>query len=117
LEVAERIGLNLKAPRSWHEQLHAAGFIDIHMKWFNWPIGPWAKDRKSKLLGKIAFMNFCDGIDTTIPVFMNVLGWKIEEAQVLIADVKKEWKEQKVHCYQQVCFCYAQKPPEIRQED
>jgi hypothetical protein len=107
----------MKAPLSWHEQLHAAGFIDIHMKWFNWPIGPWAKGRKNKILGKLALMNYCDGIDAGIPVLMNILGWRFEEAQVFIAEVRKEWKEQKVHFYLPICFCYAKKPHDTRRVD
>ena len=39
MEAATRAGLDLQAPLSWPEQLRAAGFVDIHVKWYNWPIG------------------------------------------------------------------------------
>jgi hypothetical protein len=106
------MGFNLQAPLSWHEHLQAAGFVDIHSKWSNWPVGPWAKHKKNKELGRLAFVNFCDGLTNMPPLFEKFLGYTAEEAQVMIAEVRKEFRDQKVHLYQQVCFCYARKPGE-----
>ena len=47
---------------------------------------------------------------STVPVFQKVLGYTTEEAQVLLAEARKEFRDQKVHLYQQCCFCYARKP-------
>jgi hypothetical protein len=110
--IAERIGFNLQAPLFWHEYLQAAGFVDIHSKWSNWPIGPWAKHKKNKELGRLLYLDLYDGMAATGPLFQKFLGYTTEEAQVLIAEVRKEFSDQKVHLYQQVCFCYARKPEE-----
>lgn len=112
MDIAERIGFNVQAPLSWHEHLQAAGFVNIHSKWYNWPVGPWAKHKKNKELGRLAFMDFYDGMAATVPVFEKILGYTAEEAQVLIAEVRKEFRDQKVHLYQPCCFCYARKPEE-----
>jgi len=30
--------------------------------------------------------------------------------QILVAGIRNEYKEQKIHLYHPVCFCYARKP-------
>jgi hypothetical protein len=112
MEVGEKMGMNLQAPLSWHEHLQNAGFVDIHSKWSNWPIGTWAKHKKNKELGRLAYMDFYDAMASTIPVFQKVLGYTPDETQVLLAEARKEFRDQKVHLYQQCCFCYARKPEE-----
>ena len=106
------MGFNVKASLFWPEYLQAAGFVDIHSKWYNWPVGPWAKHKKNKELGKLVFIDFYEGMASTGPLFQKFLGYTAEESQVLIAEVRKEFRDQKVHLYQQCCFCYARKPEE-----
>jgi hypothetical protein len=111
IDAAKRGGFDLEAPRSWAEDLRAAGFVDIHMRWYNWPIGPWAKQAKNKTIGRYALANFHDAVATTVALFTRILGWSLEEHQVLVAEVRNEQNEQKVHLYQPICFCFARKPP------
>jgi hypothetical protein len=113
IEVGQQMGADLRAPISWHEQLKAVGFTDIHVKWFNWPIGPWAKHEKNKILGRLVYKDFYEGLSSVGPIFMKVLGWSAQEMEGLVAQIKNEFEEQKVHLYQQVCFCYARKPTKI----
>ena len=110
LDMAKQMGLDLQAPLKWHEQLLSAGFSEIHMQWYNWPVGPWAKHKKQKVLGKLAFVDFFEGLDSAGPLFQRFLNWSSEETQVRIAEVKNELKEQKIHLYQRICVCYAKKP-------
>jgi len=117
MEAAVRIGINLQAPLAWPDQLRAVGFTDIHIKWFNWPIGPWAKQKKNKMLGRYVFANFYDAVAAPNALFTRVLGWSIDEVNILLAHVRNEHKEQKVHLYQQICFAYARKPQEVREDD
>jgi hypothetical protein len=117
MTIAERLGFDVQAPLHWHEHLQTAGFTSIHSRWYNWPVGPWAKYKRNKELGKLVLTNFHSGMDATGPMFEKFLGYTTEEAQVLIAEVRKEFREQKVHLYQPCCFCYARKPPEPELED
>jgi hypothetical protein len=41
------------APIEWEEQLQTAGFKNLYLQWVKWPIGPWPKGRKNKLLGEL----------------------------------------------------------------
>jgi hypothetical protein len=108
MEVGEKMGMNCQAPLSWHQLLQDAGFVDIHSKWTNWPIGSWAKQNKE--LGRLAYMDFYDAMVSTVPLFQKFLGYTTEETQVLLAEARKEFRDQKVHLYLPCCFCYARKP-------
>ena len=110
VEAGKRIGLDFQAPRKWHEWLQAAGFDDIHVQWFNWPIGPWAKTKKNKIIGQLTLTDFREGMISSIPLVSKALGRTTEEMDSLIEDTMNEFREQKLHLYQQVCFCYAKKP-------
>jgi hypothetical protein len=104
------MGLDLAAPLKWREHLLSAGFGEIYMQWYNWPVGPWAKHKKNKVLGKLTFVDFFEGLSSAGPLFQRFLNWSSEETQVRIAEVKNEMKEQKIHLYQRICVCYAKKP-------
>ena len=112
IESGLRVKLDFEAPSKWHDQLTAAGFIYIEIKWVNWPIGPWAKHEKNKIIGKFTFADMYEAIEASAKLLQNALGWEPEEVQVLIAEARNELKEQKVHLYQRVAFCYARKPEE-----
>jgi hypothetical protein len=111
------MGLDIQAPLKWHEQLQAAGFVDIHLRWFNWPIGPWAKHKKNKVIGQLAFIDFYENLDSGFTFLQSALGWSREEVQVLIEEARNELKEQKVHSYLRICFCYARKPEDAQGEE
>jgi hypothetical protein len=111
-EAGQRINLDFQAPLKWQEQLQAAGFVDIHTRWYNWLIGPWAKRDKNKAIGRFLYADFYEGLDVARLLFTGVLGWSTEEIEAFIAEVRNEMKEQKIHLYERVCFCYARKPEE-----
>jgi hypothetical protein len=109
-ESMRLIGINLEAPKLWREQLEAVGFTNIHCKWYNWPLGPWAKGKKNKLIGKLCWRNFYEGIETVAPLLAKTHGWDEDRKQKYITDVKAEMEEGKVHIYVQVGYWYAQRP-------
>jgi hypothetical protein len=114
LEAGQKIGLDFQAPFKWREMLQEVGFVDIQIRWFTWPIGPWAKYSKNKVIGRYLYADFYEGLDVARLLFTNVLGWSSTDVDILIAQVRTEMKEQKVHLYERVCFCYARKPEERR---
>ena len=108
------MGWDLAAPLKWRHSLEAAGFTDIHIQWINWPVGPWAKGKKNKLIGKLTFMNFFDLLGSVGPLFRKFLDYTSDETETLIAQVRKEMRDQKLHFYQPICFCYAKKPGNLQ---
>jgi hypothetical protein len=111
-EAGQRIGLDFQAPNKWPELLEAAGFVDITIKWVHWPLGPWAKADKYKLIGRLAYEDFTGALDIVLPMFKG-LGWSTEKSQVVADAARNELKEQKTNLYQKICFCYARKPDTV----
>jgi hypothetical protein len=109
MEAARRIGRDFQAPTKWSQLLEEAGFVDIDIKWVNWPIGSWAKGDKNKLMGRLTFENFYAGTYVTVPLF-SALGWSPEKTRAVLEAARVEMMEQRVLLYQRVGFCYARKP-------
>jgi hypothetical protein len=103
-------GIDLRAPLTWVEKLHAAGFVDIQLKWYNWPVGPWAKNQKNKEIGKVCLADFHVAVAAPVAWFTTVLGWSGEKFEDFLKEVREEQQAQKVHLYIPVVFCYARKP-------
>jgi len=109
------IGKNMAAPKLWKAQLEAAGFVDVHAKWFHWPVGTWAKGKKNKLLGKMLWQDFFHGIDTVAPLLSKILGWDEERVGTFLEETREEMKAEKYNIYMEVGYFYARKP-ETRSE-
>ncbi|KAF2084306.1 S-adenosyl-L-methionine-dependent methyltransferase [Saccharata proteae CBS 121410] len=102
-KAAAVAGLNMKAPAQFKDWLKEAGFVDIHIKRYKWPIGPWAKGSKEKTLGRWALQDCLDALQGgTLGLFTRVLGWSVEEVETLLSEVRKEMKGEKSHCYMPV---------------
>jgi hypothetical protein len=102
-EAGHQIGLDFQAPEKWVGMLEANGFVDIHVKWVHWPIGPWAKGEKFKIMGKLTLEDFLGAVDTTVPIF-KAIGWSAEKAQTLINAAIDEYKDQKILCIKEYAF-------------
>ncbi|KAL8728117.1 MAG: hypothetical protein Q9181_005459 [Wetmoreana brouardii] len=63
-----------------------AGFKDVQETRYKLPIGPWPRDKH--LEGLEAF---------TLRLFTQFLGWRTEEVQVLLANVRKDLRNPKIH--------------------
>lgn len=90
------MGIDMFAPSALAEPLRAAGFVNIHAKHYKWPVGPWAKGEKNKLLGRFALEDTMDWLPSSaLALFTRMLGWSREEVEVFLATVRKEVKEDK----------------------
>ncbi|KAK7565345.1 S-adenosyl-L-methionine-dependent methyltransferase [Phyllosticta paracitricarpa] len=109
--AAAMVGLDMQAPSKFPQMLRALGFEDVHTRRYKWPIGPWAKGSKEKLLGQWALQDCFDGMQGgTMAFFTRVLKMKSEEVEARLAEARKEMKGQKIHLYLPVLFTYARKP-------
>lgn len=59
VEATDNLGVSLRSPKDYKQQLADAGYKDITQVEFKWPINPWPKDPKHKELGKLADKTFC----------------------------------------------------------
>ncbi|KAL1617778.1 hypothetical protein SLS56_010842 [Neofusicoccum ribis] len=83
--------------KGWMEE---AGYVDVTERIFKMPLGTWPKDKNLKHTGAASLLSYLDGLEAmTYGLLPPVLGWKIEEVQVLLAEVRKEARRKDVHMY------------------
>lgn len=69
-------------------------------KRFKMPLGPWPKDAKLKNVGRWHLLECYQGIEGwIIALFTRLLGWKLEEVQLFLAEVREGFKDRSVHAY------------------
>ncbi|GME62431.1 Methyltransferase type 11 [Neofusicoccum parvum] len=96
--------------KGWMEE---AGYVDVTERIFKMPLGTWPKDKNLKHTGAASLLSYLDGLEAmTYGLLPPVLGWKIEEVQVLLAEVRKEARRKDVHMYYDCHFVFGQKPEE-----
>jgi len=88
-----------------------AGFKNITHEIFKAPVGPWPKDKRYKEIGMANLCNLLEGLEAvTLAPFTRALGWTADEVQVLLAGVKKDVKNPRIHSQINYHIVYAQKP-------
>jgi SAM-dependent methyltransferase len=87
-------------PDKMADQMREAGFINVNILPFKMPIGPWAKDPMLRQSGLCTLIGLLEGVTgLSVRVFTQLLGWSVEEMEILLAKVRNEWKNKKVHSY------------------
>jgi hypothetical protein len=89
-----------------------AGFINIKYELFPMPLGPWPKDKVMKEIGTYNLTQFLEGLDgISMRVFCNIYNWSVEEVQVYLAAVRKNFLNFKMQMQHDFVVVYGQKPP------
>lgn len=69
--------------------------------------------RLQKTVGSWNLVQIEDGLEAfTLRLFTQTLGWKSEEVQVLLANVRKDLRNPKIHAQFDFYVAYGQKPEE-----
>ncbi|KAK1980052.1 S-adenosyl-L-methionine-dependent methyltransferase [Colletotrichum cereale] len=96
--------------------LKEAGFIDISVNKFKWPLNPWPKDPQFRELGTWQYENLVEGIEAWIMApFTRALGWSKDEVNVSLIDVRKNMKDRGIHAYCPIYTIHARKPLEDKE--
>lgn len=81
-------------------QMRDAGFINVTRINFKMPIGAWPKDRTLRQAGKLGWLNLYEGFyGLSVKVYTQLLGWTVEELQVLLAMCREELNRKDIHAY------------------
>jgi hypothetical protein len=112
-EGIEKFGLTGRCyPERMKEQAEAAGFINVTVKYLRMPIGTWPKNKQLRQSGLYTLVGFLDGISgLSIRTFTHGLGWRVEEMEVLLAHVRNECQNRRIHSYFPIYVVCGQKPP------
>lgn len=112
-----KTGRSIRASGEFDGPLHKAGFVDMHLERFRFPLGPWPKDGHQKLVGEMTLRNLFEYARASgLGLFTKAHGWTPDNVDALVQEIKREmegWREK--HYYQPIVFWYARKPVEGEQ--
>jgi len=75
-----------------------AGFVNVTHKVVKLPVGPWPKNPALKEIGMLNVTQALEGLEGfTLRLFTGVLGWSVDAIRVLLAKVRKEMKDRRIH--------------------
>jgi hypothetical protein len=87
-------------PEVMARQMNQAGFINVTVREFKMPIGPWPSDKRLREAGMFALVNLLEGIQgLSVKIFTGLLGWSMEELEILLMQCRTEMKKKSVHSY------------------
>jgi len=110
LEAAKKAGKEMYTSRTWEEKMKQAGFKNVKVNLYKLPLGSWPKDDKFKELGRYQRAQLLEGLKSYTPgLFIDVLDWTAEEAEVLMALARNDIANRAIHLYTKVLFLYGQK--------
>lgn len=104
MDSAKKAGRELNAMDIMTEKIRQAGFLDIHVKEYKWPIGPWARDKQFKEAGMVQLQHWLSGMEGWCMWLLTKFGspqpWTKEEVQIYLAKLRKDIKNPRYHTYQ-----------------
>jgi len=97
----ENFGLTGRCyPERMKQQMEAAGFVNVAVRYYRMPIGTWPKDKRLRQAGLYNLVGLLDGLSgLSQRTFTRGLGWSVEEMEVLLMQVRDECKNRKIHSY------------------
>jgi len=111
LECSHKWGSPVDSVLKYKDYLAEVGFTNIVEHEYIWPSNSWPKDKHHKMIGFWCTQNLSDGMEAiSLMPFTKILGWSVEEVQVLLAHARKELYDRKIHMYWKTRTVYAQKP-------
>ncbi|KAM4061148.1 methyltransferase [Hirsutella rhossiliensis] len=114
LEAAAKLNRPLDSMTFYKQQLLDVGFTNVTQSLYKWPTNSWPKERKFKEIGIWTYENLGNGASgLSMALFTRALGWKSEEVEVFLVDVRKQMRDRSIHAYWPIYVVYAQKPEHV----
>lgn len=93
------------------EMMEEIGFVDVVYRPFKIPIGTWPANKVLKEAGANQLVGMLDGLQSlSLAIFTRGLGWQQEELEVLLMEVRAEFKKKKNYMYWPGWRVYGRKP-------
>jgi hypothetical protein len=87
---------NAQYYKRWMEEI---GFEDVVEKSFSWPTSAWAKGKYFKDLAMYFQEDTLSGLEALSLKVIGILGWSVEEIQILLADVRNDVRNTSIHAF------------------
>lgn len=98
--ACEKFGTPVDDPTRWKQQFLDGGFENVTEKVYKLPCGPWARDKRLKILGVWEQHNLLQNLEgMTMRLFQKGLGWSEEEILVFSALLRKDIRNLNYHGY------------------
>lgn len=100
-KAAMKVGVNLRTSVEFmKESLEKVGFVDVTVREFKLPIGPWPKQKRLRDAGLLQLSAMLEGIEgLSLRLLKFYDGWTLDELKVLLAKVRTELKDPGCHAY------------------
>ena len=100
-EGVTRVGMTGRCdPAKMTEQMTTAGFINVTVRPYKMPVGPWPKNKRLREAGLFNLVGLEDGLSgLSLRVFTQILGWSVDEMEILLMQVRSECRRKGIHSY------------------
>jgi hypothetical protein len=100
LVAVEKIGRSWRKSADYVRHFKEAGFVDVVEKHFQWPMNPWPKGDRMKLLGSYWLEDMSKGVEGLgMAALTRAGGMTIEEVKELAGRAREDLKNKKIHAY------------------
>lgn len=98
--AASQVGVDLRVAPKLATVAREAGFENVKCEAMKLPMGPWARDRRLKMVGMCHREQFLQGLDGIVMgLFTRILQWTREEVEVYLTQVRSDIADRKCHGY------------------
>ncbi|KAF9893354.1 hypothetical protein FE257_011786 [Aspergillus nanangensis] len=110
IEGSKKFGKIMGMAPKYKQMMEDTGFKNVQQTILKVPFSPWAKDPKMKELGRYQQANMLEALDAySLALFTRVLGWRLEDVQMLLVRVRKDLLDRSLHIYARFYLVYGQK--------
>jgi len=97
---AENLGRIVTNSKNYGRYMEEIGFVDIVERHFYWPLNPWPRGKREKLISMWTQQNLLDGVQgMSMALLTRGLGWSKEKAELLLVETRKDIKDRNIHSY------------------
>jgi hypothetical protein len=90
-EALHSSGIDPDPTIKYKQRMEEVGFVNAHTQHIQWPVGPWPKGNREKLVGRLMIDNIrMVAKPMIIGMHTNLLGWSVEEANAFALLVEKD---------------------------
>jgi len=103
---------NITDNNAFVRHMEEAGFTNVQVRHTKLPIGPWAADPVLKEIGMFSKARNDHSLEGySLYICTNILGWKYDEVQVLVAKMRQAMNNRSIHGWFPLGTAWTQKPP------